>query len=330
MQINAAGGSLSIRKQTSMKKAVRKLFLVLSIILIIPFLWGRNIHAEETVVISAGSAEGDIGDKIIIPVDIRNSKKVATLDITVLYDADELSFVDAVSGGSVKDGNICSINPMPEKACIRFVFTSLKEIPADGNVMELTFQVLRDDPQEHTVDVHVIDVFDMDIEPLVWTTEGGREIEPKDPETVQGGQDQNPETAQDGQMQAVETQQDGRMKDSETVQDGQTQNLETGQDRQTDIDGDSGLRGQKESGSKSSSDRRFFAKTKDGIKDVTDTAANRTGENLLEEGSALGEVADKESEISDTGSAVTAVVCAVIILVMITAGVIIYRVKKKK
>ena len=201
MQINAAGGSLSIRKQTSMKKAVRKLFLVLSIILVIPFLWGQNIHAEETVVISAGSAEGDVGDEITIPVDIRNSEKVATLDITVLYDSDELSFVDAVSGGSVKGGNICSINPMPEKACIRFVFTSLKEIPADGNVMELTFQVLRDDPQEHTVDVHVIDVFDMDIEPLAWTTEGGREIEPKDPETVQGGQDQDAETAQDGQTQ---------------------------------------------------------------------------------------------------------------------------------
>ena len=297
MQINAAGGSLSIRKQTSMKKAVRKLFLALSIILVIPFLWGQNIHAEETVVISAGSAEGDVGDEITIPVDIRNSEKVATLDITVLYDSDELSFVDAVSGGSVKGGNICSINPMPEKACIRFVFTSLKEIPADGNVMELTFQVLRDDPQEHTVDVHVIDVFDMDIEPLAWTTEGGREIEPKDPETVQGGQDQDAETAQDGQAETA---------------------------------GGSGSAEQTAGESERDSDRRFFAKTKDGIKDVTDTAANRTGENLLEEGSALGEAADKESEISGTGSAVKAVVCAVIILVMITVGVIIYRVKKKK
>lgn len=297
MQINAAGGSLSIRKQTSMKKAVRKLFLVLSIILVIPFLWGQNIHAEETVVISAGSAEGDVGDEITIPVDIRNSEKVATLDITVLYDSDELSFVDAVSGGSVKGGNICSINPMPEKACIRFVFTSLKEIPADGNVMELTFQVLRDDPQEHTVDVHVIDVFDMDIEPLAWTTEGGREIEPKDPETVQGGQDQDAETAQDGQAETA---------------------------------GGSGSAEQTAGESERDSDRRFFAKTKDGIKDVTDTAANRTGENLLEEGSALGEAADKESEISGTGSAVKAAVCAVIILVMITVGVIIYRVKKKK
>lgn len=308
MQINAAGGSLSIRKQTSMKKAVRKLFLVLSIILVIPFLWGQNIHAEETVVISAGSAEGDVGDEITIPVDIRNSEKVATLDITVLYDSDELSFVDAVSGGSVKGGNICSINPMPEKACIRFVFTSLKEIPADGNVMELTFQVLRDDPQEHTVDVHVIDVFDMDIEPLAWTTEGGREIEPKDPETVQGGQDQDAETAQDGQTQDAETQQDG----------------------QAETAGGSGSAEQTAGESERDSDRRFFAKTKDGIKDVTDTAANRTGENLLEEGSALGEAADKESEISGTGSAVKAAVCAVIILVMITVGVIIYRVKKKK
>lgn len=286
MQINAAGGSLSIRKQTSMKKAVRKLFLALSIILVIPFLWGQNIHAEETVVISAGSTEGDVGDEITIPVDIRNSEKVATLDITVLYDSDELSFVDAVSGGSVKGGNICSINPMPEKACIRFVFTSLKEIPADGNVMELTFQVLRDDPQEHTVDVHVIDVFDMDIEPLAWTTEGGREIEPKDPETVQDGQAETAGASGSAEQTAGESERD--------------------------------------------SDRRFFAKTKDGIKDVTDTAANRTGENLLEEGSALGGAADKESEISDTGSAVTAAVCAVIILVMITAGGIIYRVKKKK
>ncbi len=269
-----------------MKKAVRKLFLALSIILVIPFLWGQNIHAEETVVISAGSTEGDVGDEITIPVDIRNSEKVATLDITVLYDSDELSFVDAVSGGSVKGGNICSINPMPEKACIRFVFTSLKEIPADGNVMELTFQVLRDDPQEHTVDVHVIDVFDMDIEPLAWTTEGGREIEPKDPETVQDGQAETAGASGSAEQTAGESERD--------------------------------------------SDRRFFAKTKDGIKDVTDTAANRTGENLLEEGSALGGAADKESEISDTGSAVTAAVCAVIILVMITAGGIIYRVKKKK
>ena len=259
MQIYAAGGFLPNRKRTMIKKKVK----------------------------------GGIGDTVIIPVDIRNSSQVATLDITVVYDPDELSFVSASKGDSVKDGNICDINPIPEEACIRFVFTSLKEIPEDGNVMELTFRVLREKPEEHTVDVNVIDVFDMDIQALPWTTEGGREIAPS-------------QTADNKEQESAP---------SETVSNKAPESA-TKIEEQSDS-------------SLNKSDRRFFAKTKDGIKDVTETAASQAGEDLLNEGSALAESEEISDRASDTGAVYPVVVCAIAIL-LITAGVVVYIIRKRK
>lgn len=303
MQTYAAGGFLPNRKRTIMKKTVKYLALFLCAVLSAVTMGARTAYAEETVVLSAGSAKGGVGDTVTIPVDIRNSSQVATLDITVVYDPDELSFVSASKGDAVKDGNICDINPIPEKACIRFVFTSLKEIQADGNVMELTFKVLREEPEEHTVDVNVIDVFDMDIQALSWTTEGGREIAPEE-------EDGNTDTESTG---------DGKQPDAESgiTSDPYDWSAETENSSEEQPDA-----------SQSGAGRRFFAKTEDGIKDVTDTAASQTGADLLDEGSALAESETTDDRMSDTGTVMPVAVCVVIIL-LIAAGVIVYKIRKK-
>lgn len=296
MQINAAGGSLSIRKQTSMKKNVRNFILFLCTVLNISVLYNPPVYAEEAVILEAGAVEGKTGDTVTIPVSIYNSSAVAALDITVVYDPAELSYISAEKGAAAEEGTLCDINHLSDQSSIRFVFASLDEIPEDGDIMQISFQILKNEPQQHTVDLDVSGVFNMDSQRLTWKTEGGREIAPTESDGT------------DAKERRKSAESSSESNDNEDLSDGSLPDTEN----------------------ETGSDRRFFAKTKDGIKDVTDTAASRTGENLLEEGSALGGAANKESEISDTGSAVTAAVCAVIILVMITVGVIIYRLKKNK
>ena len=294
MQIYAAGGLLPNRKWTIMNKTIRYLALFLCIVLNTISMHVQTVHAEEKVVFSVGSERGESGDTVIIPIDIRNSGQVATLDITVVYDPAELSFVSASKGDAVKDGNICDINPIPEKACIRFVFSSLKEISEDGNVMELTFQVLRDKTEDHTVDLNVIDVFDMDIQELSWTVEGGREIAPMETDS---SKEQEPA--------------------AEGIQfDSKSKKTFESYEQQSDS-------------SQSKSDRRFFARTEDGIKDVTDTMAGRTNEDLLNEGSALAESEEVNNRASDTDIIYSVALCAAIIL-LIVAGVVVYTIRKRK
>lgn len=304
MQIYAAGGFLLNGKRTMIKKTVKYLALFLCVVLSSVSMCTWIVCAEETVVLSAGSAKGGTGDTVTIPIDIRNSSQVATLDLTVVYDPDELSFLRASKGEPVKDGNICDINHISEKATIRFVFTSLKEIQTDGNVMELTFKVLREEPEEHTVDINVIDVFDMDIQELPWTTEGGREIAPAEADSNKDVENTGDGTQADAESDTVSGLNAGSSESENTSEE----QLEASQ---------------------SGSDRRFFAKTKDGIQDLTDTAASQTGEDLLDEGSALAESEAADDRISDTGIILPAAACAVIIILIIV-GVVTYKIRKKE
>lgn len=254
-------------------------------------------RAEEAVILEIGSAEGKIGDQIAIPINIKNSSRVATLDLTVIYDPEELSFISAKAGQAVVDGNICSINPVEEKAYIRFVFSSLKEIPEDGNVMNLSFNVLRDNSAKHTVDMDVLGVYDMDIKKLSWQVEGGREIAPM-------------EGAAEEWKSSNTYVQDDRTDDSEKKDENQADN---NIDKQSEASENMAEKGD-------GNQRRFFVKTEDGVKDVTETAGEETGDNLAAE----------SAENSEEDHSILPQFISVLIIAVVLLSIIIGRRVYKK
>ena len=308
MQDHAAGGFL-LKGNVFMKQLVKKIlpcmFLILLCVIFMPF---AQVRASEEVVFEIGSARGSVGDEITIPINIQNSSKVASMDLTVVYDPDELDFVGATKGSAVADGNICDINHVAEKSYIRFVFSSLQEIPGDGQVMALTFAVLKDEPQEHTVDLDVRDVLNMDIEDLAWKTEGGREIAPSENVSQSGASTQG--TGSDTQYTS------GNTGDSETGQSVDGQNNTSSNSGQSSEDASD------TTPNSGSSERRFSVKTEDGIKDVTDTAGRETGENLLTD-------ENKNSSVTDRTPIIVTIVAGVVIVLLIMGG-IVYRVRRKK
>lgn len=318
MQIYAAGGFL-LKGKAAMKQSKINIllytFLMLLCVLSVP---SEPVRASGEVTFEIGSANGSVGDEITIPISIRNSSEVATMDLTVVYDPEELSFVRAVKGSVVADGNICDINPVTEQSFIRFVFSSLQEIPEDGEVMQLKFVVLKDEPSKHTVDLDVRDVFNMEIEDLAWKTEGGREIAPgesgSEGDTLEEGSSEGKQSMS-GRESAAELY-SGNEDGPESVQGADASDNAEGSNRQNS-ESTSNTRGDNEY-----SGRRFIVKTEDGIKDVTDTAGRETGENLLADKNTAG-------ERSDSLNAAALTVAGVLIVFLIT-GVIIYKVRKKK
>lgn len=308
MQDHAAGGFL-LKGNVFMKRLVKKILSCMFLILLCGLLMpSARVRASEEVVFEIGSARGSVGDEITIPINIQNSSKVASMDLTVVYDPDELDFVGATKGSAVADGNICDINHVAEKSYIRFVFSSLQEIPEDGQVIALTFAVLKDEPQEHTVDLDVRGVLNMDIEDLTWKTEGGREIAPSENVSQSGASTQG--TGSDTQYTS------GNTGDSETGQSVDGQNNTSSNSGQSSEDASD------TTPNSGSSERRFIVKTEDGIKDVTDTAGRETGENLLTD-------ENKNSSVTDRTPIIVTIVAGVVIVLLIM-GVIVYRVRRKK
>lgn len=300
MQDHATGGIL-LKGNVFMKRLFEKIlsciFLILLCGMLMPCAQGI---ASGDVLFEIGSARGSVGEEITIPISIQNSSEVASMDLTVVYDRDELDFVGATKGSSVADGNICDMNHVVEKSYIRFVFSGLQEIPADGQVMVLTFNVIKDEPQEHTVDLDVKRVLNMDIEDLTWRTEGGREIAPSENVSQSGGGSQ--EVGSNAQHTS------GNAGDSETVEKLDGQNNTSGNSGQISEDT---LNTTSNGGS---SERRFIVKTEDGIKDVTDAAGRETGENLLTD-------ENKNSSAVDRTPGIAALVAGVVIVLIIMGGV---------
>lgn len=280
-----------------MAKFLKGLGTITCIFILSTLFSPMHTRAEEAVILEIGSAEGKIGDQIAIPINIKNSSRVATLDLTVIYDPEELTFINAKAGQSVADGNICSINPVEEKAYIRFVFSSLKEIPEDGNVMNLSFNVLKDNSEKHTVDMDVLGVYDMDIEELLWQVEGGREIAP-----MEGAAEE--------------------WKSSNTyVQDDKTDDSEKKDENQADNNIDKQSASSENMTEKGDGNqRRFFVKTEDGVKDVTETAGKETGDNLAAE----------SAENSEEDHSILPQFISVLIIAVVLLSIIIGRRVYKK
>lgn len=280
-----------------MAKFLKGLSTIICILILSTLFSPMYTRAEEAVILEIGSAEGKIGDQIAIPINIKNSSRVATLDLTVIYDPEELTFINAKAGQSVADGNICSINPVEEKAYIRFVFSSLKEIPEDGNVMNLSFNVLKDNSEKHTVDMDVLGVYDMDIEELLWQVEGGREIAP-----MEGAAEE--------------------WKSSNTyVQDDKTDDSEKKDENQADNNIDKQSASSENMTEKGDGNqRRFFVKTEDGVKDVTETAGKETGDNLAAE----------SAENSEEDHSILPQFISVLIIAVVLLSIIIGRRVYKK
>lgn len=302
-------GASCFKGNIFMKQLVKNILSCVCLVLLCAILTpSARVRASEKVVFEIGSARGSVGDEITIPISIQNSSEVASMDLTVVYDPDELDFVGVTKGEAVADGNICDINHVAEKSYIRFVFSSLQEIPEDGQIMVLTFSVVKDEPKEHTVDLDVKGVLNMDIEDLAWKTEGGREIAPSENVSQSGASTRG--TGSDVQNTS------GNADDSETVQSVEGQNSTSSKSGQISEDASDATP------NSGSSERRFIVKTEDGIKDVTDTAGRETGENLLTD-------ENKNSSVTDRTPVIVTIVAGVVIVLLIM-GVIVYRVRRKK
>lgn len=213
------------------------------------FLCGMQVQAGEDVVIQIGKAEGKKGDTITIPVKINNSKNVGGMDMTVVYDSKELYYLDAKKGNSVQQGNLCDINHQKGKSSIRFVYASIQPVEEDGDIMLLTFEVLENNRQGHTVDVDVKKILDVDIKELSWKVQGGREIAPTKEEN-KNTENKSSDSKEKAENENKNTENEKEKNNSPNVQSNQQK-------------------------------RRIVLKTKDGVKDVTDTIGKETNENLL-------------------------------------------------
>lgn len=284
-----------------MTKFLKSICIAVGILIMTTALLPVEAKAEEKVILEIGDDTGKVGDEIEIPINIKNSSQVATLDLTVVYDPEELSLISAKSGKSVSDGNICSINPVEEKAYIRFVFSSLKEIPEDGNVMNLSFSVLKNEPKKHTVDMDVLGVYDMDIKELSWQVYGGREIAP-----MEGAAEEWNST----DTYSADHKYDGSEKKDENQADNSA-GKQSGTSESVTEKGDG-------------NQRRLFVKTEDGVKDVTETAGKETGENL-----AIDTVENGEENHGRLPAFSVVLIIAAVLLIMIV-GRRVYKSKQGK
>lgn len=232
-----------------MRTVSKKVSLTIGIVLCAVMLQGFHVSAEEGVEIRVGSVKGEQGAQIQIPISIHNSKQVAGVDLTVIYDSKELKFTSSEKGESAQNGDLCDINHLPNESSIRFVFASNKEINQDGNILLLNFDVISNDNSNHTVDVNVKQILNLNIQDLAFQVSGGREIRPSDGV-------------------AEEKKEEGYMEKDETPKSEQPSQEGTKEQPVAEVQKDEKLK------------RKIMIKTKDGVKDVTDTIGEKTNENL--------------------------------------------------
>lgn len=168
---NKTDGGIMMR----IKKILLLPMLTIAMMCILPAV---HAEAEETVEVVVATTEGNVGDRIDIPIVLNNSSSVGGMDFTVVYDPEELQYVKALRGDSAKEANLCDINHLSGTSAIRYVYASLNAMPQDGEILIMTFKVLKDNAEDHTVNVEMKDMLNLEIEEIPYNVIGGREIEP--------------------------------------------------------------------------------------------------------------------------------------------------------
>lgn len=237
-----------------MKTYKRVLCLILTCLIMFGPMMRITVLASEPVKLQVGEEKGKKGDKITIPITL-SGNGVAGMDFTVIYDSQELKFIGAQKGEAAQAGNLCDINHIEERSSIRYVYASLKAIANGREILTMQFEVLDDKNKEHTVDVKVKKMLDVDIKELAYQVEGGRTIAAT---TGEGMNEESPDT-----------------------QGGATGNDSPTADGNSEVDENASEVGKETGGAEDK--KRIVIKTKDGLKDVTDSVGEKTNENLLKE-----------------------------------------------
>ena len=82
-------------------KKMKLLSCILAFIMLIPMLCSFSVNASNDPVISAGNAQGKLGDKIEVPLYIDNNPGVISLFISINYNRDVLKLVGVSDTGTV-------------------------------------------------------------------------------------------------------------------------------------------------------------------------------------------------------------------------------------
>lgn len=287
-----------------MRKLQRVLFLILvSLITFCPMV-KITVSAGDAITIQIGEKAGKKGDRITIPISLEG-EGVAGMDFTVAYDPQELAYVGAVKGESAKRGELCDINHIKERSTIHYVYVSNKAIEKNGDILLLSFDVLEDSEAKHTVDVKVKKILNPNIEELPYQIEGGRMI---------ASQEGNSQGGQNGDTNVGSTQNRGDATSQDNPESEEGSELQDGT-----VDGE--LKKSNTAERKQQNKKRIVVKTKDGLKEVTDSVGKKTNENLLNE---------EESKIeNDENSKTLGIVCAIVVVVLLAGGYAVWRKKKR-
>lgn len=260
-------------------------------------------YAKDNVKIQIGSAKGKAGEQIEIPVSIKNSDSVAGIDMTICYDSSELKYIDAKAEELTKSGTLYDLNKVSGVASIKYIYANLDGMQKEGKLVTLTFEVVSGNKKSHTVDVKIHTISDTDMKDMSYSVEGGRNIKEEKPsDNASENQTQTGETTENPSNSKTEN-------EADSSQTGQKSEEGGNQDIQSDSSSDA----------RATNQVAASVQKKLGIK--SDTVGKKTNENLLKE------TGEKEK----TNNSKVWLMVAIVLLVIIFAGFIVWKkIKKKK
>ncbi len=114
---------------------------ILGIYLLLQILLIPNVYAEELPTISVGSFDAYIGEKIVVPITIKNNQGCSYLGIKINYDDSSLDFLDSKIKG-LENADLKDIQRDEDVITLyAMAFQDNKTMKDNGVIAELSFQV---------------------------------------------------------------------------------------------------------------------------------------------------------------------------------------------
>lgn len=118
----------------------------------------RYIPDDSSNVFTVSSADGAVGEEIVISVALSGAVKLCGYDMNLLYDNSVLEFVSLDSELSMD----IVANPIVKDGRVKFNFGSRTERTAGGGIMDITFRILKKDRMYTPVTLSPVEVIAID------------------------------------------------------------------------------------------------------------------------------------------------------------------------
>lgn len=154
-----------------MKKTISRGILIL--VILVSIFGCKKIYATESS-FEVKSTEGELGEQVTIQVQCNVESPVVAARLEILYDENQLEYVNGQTGEAVSSGmNI--IKNIEDQSLVRLVYVSQEQDAnlKQGNILELTFRIKESADKTIPITLEIKELVDKDQKEIPYTILNG-------------------------------------------------------------------------------------------------------------------------------------------------------------